>query len=97
MYEHPDRATRDAFVWSLPLGGETGTLARRYRAGDARGNVRAKTGYISGVRTLSGYVTSERGHTIAFSLLCNDYRTRTSRVNRAQDAVVELLADYVGL
>ncbi|MGB3542969.1 D-alanyl-D-alanine carboxypeptidase/D-alanyl-D-alanine endopeptidase [Rubrivirga sp.] len=97
MREHPDPATRDAFVRSLPLGGFTGTLDRRYRAGDARGNVRAKTGYIRGVRTLSGYVTTARNHTIAFSILCNGYRTRTSRVNRAQDEVVELLADYMGM
>jgi D-alanyl-D-alanine carboxypeptidase/D-alanyl-D-alanine-endopeptidase (penicillin-binding protein 4) len=97
MHEHPDPATRDAFVRSLPLGGFTGTLDRRYRAGDARGNVRAKTGYIRGVRTLSGYVTTARNHTIAFSILCNDYRTRTSRVNQAQDEVVELLADYLGM
>ena len=97
MRDHPDPATRDAFIRSLPLGGFTGTLDRRYRAGDARGNVRAKTGYIRGVRTLSGYVTTARDHTIAFSILCNDYRTRTRRVNQAQDAVVELLADYMGL
>ncbi len=42
-------------------GGYTGTLRNRYRAGDARGNVRAKTGYISGARTLSGYVTQRVG------------------------------------
>jgi hypothetical protein len=28
--------------------------------------------------------------------MCNGYRVRTSRVNRAQDAVVELLADFEG-
>ena len=96
MRAHPDRATGRAFVESLAVGGRTGTLKRRYRSGDARGNVRAKTGYISGARTLSGYVTSASGHTIAFALLCNNYTVSTSRVNRAQDQIVELLADYEG-
>ncbi|WP_420457184.1 D-alanyl-D-alanine carboxypeptidase/D-alanyl-D-alanine endopeptidase [Rubrivirga sp.] len=96
MHQHPDRATREAFEQSLPLGGYTGTLRNRYRGGDARGNVRAKTGYISGARTLSGYVTSDRGDLIAFSLLCNNYTVSTSRVNQAQDQIVELLADYEG-
>ena len=73
MYHHPDRATREAFYDSLPLGGFTGTIRNRYRSGDARGNVRAKTGYISGARALSGYVTSAAGDRIAFSLLCNNY------------------------
>ncbi|MGB3541331.1 D-alanyl-D-alanine carboxypeptidase/D-alanyl-D-alanine endopeptidase [Rubrivirga sp.] len=96
MYQHPDRVTREAFYDSLPVGGFTGTIRNRYRSGDARGNVRAKTGYISGARALSGYVTSAAGDRIAFSLLCNNYTVRTSRVNRAQDQIVELLADYQG-
>jgi len=96
MYRHPRRDVWDAFYRSLPLGGFTGTLRTRYETGDARGNVRAKTGYISGARTLSGYVTTRTGRILAFSLLCNHYSTRTARVNRAQDDVVELLADYEG-
>ncbi|MEM1054964.1 MAG: D-alanyl-D-alanine carboxypeptidase/D-alanyl-D-alanine-endopeptidase [Bacteroidota bacterium] len=96
MRAHPDPATAEAFYDSLPVGGRTGTLERRYSSGDARGNVRAKTGFISGARTLSGYVTAANGHLIAFSLMCNHYSVRTSRVNRAQDAVVELLADFEG-
>jgi D-alanyl-D-alanine carboxypeptidase/D-alanyl-D-alanine-endopeptidase (penicillin-binding protein 4) len=96
MYVHQDRAVWDAFYRSLPVGGLTGTLSTRYRSGDARGNVRAKTGYISGARTLSGYVTTATGRVLAFSLLCNNYSVRTSRVNNAQDEVVEMLADYEG-
>ena len=96
MRDHPDRATSRAFYESLAVGGQTGTLSGRYRSGDARGNVHAKTGYISGARTLSGYVTSASGHTIAFSLLCNNYTVSTSTVNQAQDRIVEMLADYRG-
>ncbi len=94
MHRYPDPATRTAFYNSLSVGGVTGTLSRRYRGGLARGNVHAKTGYISGARTLSGYVTAANGHVIAFSLLCNNYATSTSRVNRAQDEVVEMLAGW---
>ena len=96
MRDHPDARVARSFYESLAVGGRTGTLRGRYRSGDARGNVHAKTGYISGARTLSGYVTSDRGDTIAFSLLCNNYPVSTSRVNRAQDEIVELLADYQG-
>ncbi|MDT7857630.1 D-alanyl-D-alanine carboxypeptidase/D-alanyl-D-alanine-endopeptidase [Rubrivirga sp. S365] len=96
MHQHADEATRDAFYRSLAVGGLTGTIKNRYSSGDARGNVHAKTGYISGARTLSGYVRAANGHLLAFSLLCNNYTVRTSRVNRAQDQIVELLADYEG-
>ncbi|HEX8298020.1 MAG TPA: D-alanyl-D-alanine carboxypeptidase/D-alanyl-D-alanine-endopeptidase [Rubricoccaceae bacterium] len=94
MHRHEDPATRIAFYRSLAVGGVTGTLSNRYRGGLARGNVHAKTGYISGARTLSGYVTAANGHTIAFSLMCNNYQTSTARVNRAQDEVVEMLAGW---
>ncbi len=96
MNARSDPAVRSAFYNSLPVGGGTGTLSGRYGSGDARGNVRAKTGYINGVRTLSGYVTAASGNRIAFAILCNHYATRTSRVNEAQDDVVELLADFAG-
>ncbi len=94
MHAYPDGATRDAFYRSLSVGGTTGTLSNRYRGGLARNNVHAKTGYISGARTLSGYVTASNGHTVAFSLLCNNYQTSTARVNRAQDEIVEMLAGW---
>jgi D-alanyl-D-alanine carboxypeptidase/D-alanyl-D-alanine-endopeptidase (penicillin-binding protein 4) len=96
LHRHPDAAVRAAFYDSLPVGGQSGTLAGRFQAGAARGNVRAKTGYLSGVRALSGYVTTAAGHTVAFSLIANHYGAPTARVNAAQDAVVELLADYAG-
>ncbi len=96
MWEHPDPRTSQAFMGSLPLGGRTGTLRRRFTSGDARNNVRAKTGYISRVRTLSGYVATANGRQLVFSLMCNGYTVSKSRVNRAQDEVVELLADYEG-
>lgn len=96
LHRHPDASVRAAFYDALPVGGESGTLAERYEAGEARGNVRAKTGYVNGVRALSGYVTSASGHALAFSLLANHYSAPTRRVDAAQDAVVELLADYAG-
>jgi D-alanyl-D-alanine carboxypeptidase/D-alanyl-D-alanine-endopeptidase (penicillin-binding protein 4) len=96
MNEHPDRAVRDAFYRSLALGGRTGTLERRFRNGPGLDNVRAKTGFINSVRTLSGYVTSRSGRRLAFSFLCNGFNGGTSRVTAAQDAAVEVLARYSG-
>src|SRR5690606_25238714 len=73
MWNHPDAAVRDAFVGSLAVGGEDGTLARRFTGGRARGNVMGKTGTITGARNLSGYVTTAGGTPLAFAVLCNLY------------------------
>jgi D-alanyl-D-alanine carboxypeptidase/D-alanyl-D-alanine-endopeptidase (penicillin-binding protein 4) len=56
----------------LPVAGEDGTLQRRLTARPYRGNVRAKTGYVSGVGALSGYARTRGGIEVAFSILIND-------------------------
>ncbi|MEM1424824.1 MAG: D-alanyl-D-alanine carboxypeptidase/D-alanyl-D-alanine-endopeptidase [Planctomycetota bacterium] len=63
----------EAFRESLPSAGEEGTLRKRFRRTDPVNEVRAKTGYLSGVSALSGYVTHEKtGRTIVFSIISND-------------------------
>ena len=53
----------------LPIAGETGSLQRRFPDGSAaRGQVRAKTGSITGVRSLAGVFEDKQGHTLVFSL-----------------------------
>lgn len=60
------------FVSLLPVAGEDGTLQKRLTARPYRGNVRAKTGYVSGVGALSGYARTRGGIEVAFSILIND-------------------------
>ena len=54
---------------SLPIAGFDGTLKRRMIGTEAEGNVRAKTGTVTGVSALSGYLTTANGHTLAFSII----------------------------
>ena len=92
MWVHPDPAVTEAYTASLAVGGEDGTLERRFRSGRARGNVRAKTGTVTGAKNLAGVVTTAGGTPLAFAILTNNFGTTARRVTRAQDAVVELLA-----
>jgi D-alanyl-D-alanine carboxypeptidase/D-alanyl-D-alanine-endopeptidase (penicillin-binding protein 4) len=91
MANHPDRTVANAFVESLPIAGEDGTLSNRLRDGFASGRVRAKTGTMTHVSTLSGYATLDDGTEIVFSLMCNNYTVPTSDVRKAQDEIVERL------
>lgn len=70
---------------SLPVGGEDGTLARRMRGTPLAGNVHAKTGTLSGVRSLSGYLTTDEGERMIFSIMVNHH----ARSAAAADAVVD--------
>lgn len=77
---------------SLPVGGVDGTLAGRFTDSALKGRVFAKTGTISGVNTLSGYLTTDSGKTLVFSILCNDHGRDGGAGLKAIDKIVAVLA-----
>ncbi|MGH7712609.1 MAG: D-alanyl-D-alanine carboxypeptidase/D-alanyl-D-alanine endopeptidase [Gemmatimonadaceae bacterium] len=70
-----DYADRSTWSWdfhaSLPIAGETELLRRRMRLTPAQGNLHAKTGTLSQVTSLSGYVRAQNGEQLAFAFLYN--------------------------
>ncbi len=79
---------------SLPVAGVDGTLKGRMRGTAAKGNVRAKTGYIGRVRALSGYVSTRDNELLVFSMIVNNYNVPTGTANHLQDLVCERLANF---
>jgi len=77
---------------SLPVAGVSGTLSTRMRGTPAEGNLRAKTGTLEGVSSLSGYVTTAEGEELAFSLLMQHYPARARDYRRVQDRIGAFLA-----
>jgi serine-type D-Ala-D-Ala carboxypeptidase/endopeptidase (penicillin-binding protein 4) len=59
------------FYASLPTGGVSGTLQNRFVNTGVQGRVHAKTGTLTGVRALSGYLEHPIYGTIVFSILGN--------------------------
>lgn len=59
------------FVSSLPVAGVDGTLKKRFTHGNIKGKVLAKTGYLNGVRALSGFINTNSGEVLAFSIISN--------------------------
>ena len=55
---------------SLPVAGESGTLAGRFKddIADATGKISAKNGYIIGVHTLNGIIKAKDGTTLTFTI-----------------------------
>ncbi len=64
-------STNSAFVNSLALMGESGTLQTEALGTVAVGDCRGKTGTLHDVANLAGYCTAEDGHTLAFAFLAN--------------------------
>ncbi len=86
MDEHSDR---EAYVSSLPQGGERNTTLRSRLA---RTPVRAKTGSLAFVRALSGYVNRADGTRVAFVLFVNNYTGPSYQITDTMDEIVRMLA-----
>ncbi len=79
----------EIFRDALPVGGVDGTLARRFRGTALEGKVFAKTGSLSGVNALAGYMIAGSGRMLAFAAYAND---RPSGVDTAATAIDAALA-----
>lgn len=75
---------------SFPIAGVDGTLKKRMRTGPAMQNVRAKTGSVDGVSSLSGYLISGNGHLLTFSII-NQGVARGADARDFQDNVCMIL------
>ena len=85
----------DVFRSALPLSGTSGTLAGRMKGTPAENRVWAKTGTLSNVRTLSGYVLTRAGEPIAFSMMVNNFRVSTNEIDEAMDNALVQLVRFV--
>ncbi len=84
-----------AFQAALPIGGVDGTLKSRFLNSPAANNVRAKTGTIDQVSSLSGYLTTASGERLVFSILTNNLPDSTLRRQTIDDIIIQL-ANYNG-
>ncbi len=73
---------------SLATPGE-GTLRRRFKSFDMEGaQVHAKSGYLNGVSTLSGYITFEHREPVAFSIFVNGVKGTVKGAKNMHEALV---------
>ncbi len=80
-----------ALMEALPIAGVDGTLKRRLTEAAYRNNVHAKTGTMSEVSTLSGYLQNRSHQTIAFTILINDINPHPGRYRKIEDTICKIL------
>lgn len=72
-----------SFVRSLPLAGKDGGLAVYARAEELLDNLQAKTGSMTGVRALAGYLKAADGETYAFTVIVNNYTCKSFEIQKS--------------
>lgn len=91
-YAYHDTPTKNKFISSLPISGVDGTLKRRLK--NVRRKVRAKTGTISGVASLAGYVKARNKETLGFVIMVNGRKSNGWRFRLLEDKIVTALAKF---
>ena len=91
---HPHAQT---FLAGLPQSGKKGSLKNRFTGTPLAGRVQAKTGSISRVNTLSGYVDMGRGRTWTFSIMANNHAAGGGRTIARMDSVLVEIARTAGM
>lgn len=79
----------EPFLATMPVAGEDGTLGSRMKGTRAAGNVKAKTGTLSHVRSLSGYLTTAGGERVVFAMIANNFTTPSAVVDAAVEGALE--------
>jgi D-alanyl-D-alanine carboxypeptidase/D-alanyl-D-alanine-endopeptidase (penicillin-binding protein 4) len=87
-----DPSVQPEYVAQLSVGGVDGTLHKRFRGELTKRRVRAKTGTLDDVISLSGYVLRDGKGPIAFSMLFNHVGGKQDAARHAADRLVELIA-----
>lgn len=82
------------YISALPVAGQDGTLQRRFRKPTQQGLLRAKTGTMTGIMSLSGYLYTSNGHTLAFSIFINTKPGTKPSISGRYRSMVETLCDY---
>jgi len=76
------------YMQTLPSAGVDGTLSSRFKSLRPEAMLRAKTGSLEHVNTLSGYLTTDKGERLAFSIMSNNHKMTKSSAIEIIDEIV---------
>lgn len=93
LYEHFPLTYE--YIAALPIAGQDGTLKRRLRKTNQKGFVRAKTGSMTGIMSLSGYLYTANGHTLAFAMYINTRPGTSPNISGRYRSMIDSLCDFL--
>jgi serine-type D-Ala-D-Ala carboxypeptidase/endopeptidase (penicillin-binding protein 4) len=82
------------FEKSLPVAGKSGTLSHLCKGTKAQGNVMAKSGTMTRVKSFAGYVKAKSGNKLAFAVILNNFNCTTKLAEKKLEKILISLAEY---
>jgi D-alanyl-D-alanine carboxypeptidase/D-alanyl-D-alanine-endopeptidase (penicillin-binding protein 4) len=81
----------DTFQNSIPVTGIEGTQKNYFQDSILKGKARAKTGSMTRVRSMAGYMTTQNGKEITFAIMVNNYSGNSASLTRNIENFMESL------
>ncbi len=81
---------------SLPKAGHSGSIARQFRGTPSEGVLRAKSGFLSNVRSYAGYTILENGNKAVFAFIINDYHGSPAAMRNKMVLLMDAITRHPG-
>jgi len=78
----------ESYQKSLAVAGISGTLKRRFLNTSVAGNLWGKTGTLTGVGTLSGYIIDQKNPSLVFSILVDNSELKSKTIRQVIDEII---------
>ena len=86
----------ETFRSTLPVAGTSGTLTYWCRGTRAQGNLMAKSGSMTRVKSHAGYVKSMSGRSLAFAIIVNNYNATSAQLKARIEKIMVAMANFNG-
>jgi D-alanyl-D-alanine carboxypeptidase/D-alanyl-D-alanine-endopeptidase (penicillin-binding protein 4) len=81
------------FYNSLPIAGKSGTLKTVGVGTAADGNIRAKSGYMTRVRSYAGYCKTKSNRNVGFTIMVNNFNCSPQVIKKKMEKLMVKLAE----
>jgi D-alanyl-D-alanine carboxypeptidase/D-alanyl-D-alanine-endopeptidase (penicillin-binding protein 4) len=92
MYHTPK--LNKIYTNAFALAGARGTLSSRLSSFDTYENIHAKTGSMTGISALSGYITTRTNKNLLFTMLVNNTLLPVRKVKKIEDELCQIIVNY---
>jgi D-alanyl-D-alanine carboxypeptidase/D-alanyl-D-alanine-endopeptidase (penicillin-binding protein 4) len=83
-----------SFESSLPVAAKTGTLKNIGKGTKIQGNLKAKSGTMTRVKSYAGYVKCASGEQLAFAVIANNFNCSTAEMAKKLERLMIALGNY---
>ena len=84
---------KEVFYNSLAIAGKSGTLSSIAKGTAAEGKIYGKSGYMTNVRSYSGYITTNSNKKIAFAIIVNNYNCSAYEMKKMLEKIMVSLVN----